>query len=151
MYGERKYLVNMNTSFCFESSGACLLSFKLLEDTLLPKVLCSWDSTPGEVFITCICTLKKKWRLTCVIYMYVAYAMSNKNYYFICTFYDIDRFLTECMEDWQRFNPSRSPPILGTVRVVWRARDGSVPDPLCLCQGIRTVCWLQEWNKQHWI
>lgn len=76
----------MNMSFCFESSGACLLSFKLLEDTLLPKVLCSWDSTPGEVFITCICTLKKKWRLTCVIYMYVAYAMSNKNYYFICSF-----------------------------------------------------------------
>lgn len=52
MYGERKYLVNMNMSFCFESSGACLLSFKLLEDTLLPKVLCSWDSTPGEVLIT---------------------------------------------------------------------------------------------------
>lgn len=42
----------MNMSFCFESSGACLLSFKLLEDTLLPKVLCSWDSTPGEVLIT---------------------------------------------------------------------------------------------------
>lgn len=64
MYGERKYLVNMNMSFCFESSGACLLSFKILEDTLLPKVLCSWDSTPGDYFITYIYTLKMKWILT---------------------------------------------------------------------------------------
>lgn len=49
MYGERKYIVNMNMSFCFESSGACFLTFSILSDTLLPKALCSWENTPGEL------------------------------------------------------------------------------------------------------
>lgn len=60
MYGERKYFVNMNMSFCFEFLGVCFLSFKILEDTLLLKVFCFWDSILGDYFIIYIYILKKK-------------------------------------------------------------------------------------------
>lgn len=60
MYGEGKYFVNMNMSFCFEFLGVCFLSFKILEDILLLKVFCFWDSILGDYFIICICILKMK-------------------------------------------------------------------------------------------
>lgn len=50
MYGERLYLVNMNLSFCFESSAACYKTIIVFSDTLLPKTSCSWNSQQGLIF-----------------------------------------------------------------------------------------------------
>ena len=66
MYGERKYIVNMNMSFCFESSGACFLTFSILSDTLLPKALCSWENTPGELNFNMSITLIVESKMICV-------------------------------------------------------------------------------------
>lgn len=50
MYGERLYLVNMNLSFCFESSAACYKTIDVFSDTLLPKTSCSWNSQQGPIY-----------------------------------------------------------------------------------------------------
>ncbi|XP_052067241.1 uncharacterized protein LOC127706624 [Mytilus californianus] len=41
---ERKFLVNMNISLCFESDAPCLYDFVLFQDSLLPKIMCDWES-----------------------------------------------------------------------------------------------------------
>ena len=55
MYGERLYLVNMNLSFCFESSGPCHKTIVVFQDTLLPKTACGWNSQAGLIYHTLIC------------------------------------------------------------------------------------------------
>lgn len=42
---EKKYLFNMKLKVCFESNGDCRHNFKVFENTRLPKVACSWNST----------------------------------------------------------------------------------------------------------
>lgn len=41
---ERKFLVNMNISVCFESDAPCLYDIVLFQDSLLPKIMCDWES-----------------------------------------------------------------------------------------------------------
>ncbi|CAG2244639.1 unnamed protein product [Mytilus edulis] len=41
---QRKFLVNMNISVCFESDDPCLYDFVLFKDSLIPKILCDWES-----------------------------------------------------------------------------------------------------------
>ena len=48
---ERKFLVSLNLSVCFESKGPCLISMPVLRKTQLPKALCDWKSDfvdPGK-------------------------------------------------------------------------------------------------------
>ncbi|KAJ8320500.1 LOW QUALITY PROTEIN: hypothetical protein KUTeg_002087 [Tegillarca granosa] len=42
---EEKYLFNLKLKVCFESNGDCRYNFKIFENTRLPKVTCSWNST----------------------------------------------------------------------------------------------------------
>lgn len=58
MYGERLYLVNMNLSFCFESSAACYKTIVVFSDTLLPKTSCSWNSQQGLIFYIYLSSIK---------------------------------------------------------------------------------------------
>ncbi|XP_048250793.1 uncharacterized protein LOC124111176 [Haliotis rufescens] len=44
LFGEKKFLINLNVSVCFEEDS-CLLSFPVLKDVKIPKLLCDWDST----------------------------------------------------------------------------------------------------------
>ncbi|XP_033724862.1 uncharacterized protein LOC117314852 [Pecten maximus] len=43
--GEKKYMVNMNLSVCFEQAAAdCLISLQIFEDFKLTKLFCDWNS-----------------------------------------------------------------------------------------------------------
>ncbi|XP_071145134.1 uncharacterized protein [Mytilus edulis] len=41
---ERKLVVNMNLSVCFEWSGSCLYDVIVFQDTVMPKPLCDWEA-----------------------------------------------------------------------------------------------------------
>ncbi|XP_048258717.1 uncharacterized protein LOC124137708 isoform X1 [Haliotis rufescens] len=44
LFGEKKFLINLNISVCFEEDS-CLISFPALKDVKIPKLVCDWDST----------------------------------------------------------------------------------------------------------
>ncbi|VDH92137.1 Hypothetical predicted protein [Mytilus galloprovincialis] len=41
---ERKLVVNLNLSVCFEWSGSCLYDVTVFHDTVIPKPLCDWET-----------------------------------------------------------------------------------------------------------
>ena len=43
LQAEKKYMLNMNLSVCFEQDGPCLVSVPVFENTKLPKLGCDWD------------------------------------------------------------------------------------------------------------
>ena len=43
LYSERFYLVNARILFCYEALESCNEAYTLLENTMLPKITCSWD------------------------------------------------------------------------------------------------------------
>jgi hypothetical protein len=52
LHVERKYKFDMNLSICLESTGSCLYDIVLFKDTLVPKILCDWESDfsiPGKM------------------------------------------------------------------------------------------------------
>ena len=52
LHVERKYRFDMNLSICLESTGPCLYDMVLFKDTLVPKILCDWESDfsiPGKI------------------------------------------------------------------------------------------------------
>ncbi|XP_046562951.1 uncharacterized protein LOC124271844 [Haliotis rubra] len=44
LFGEKKFLINLNISVCFEEDS-CLISFPALKNVKIPKLVCDWDST----------------------------------------------------------------------------------------------------------
>ncbi|VDH91582.1 Hypothetical predicted protein [Mytilus galloprovincialis] len=45
LQAEKKYMLNMNLSVCFEETGPCLVSVPVFENTKLPKLGCDWTQT----------------------------------------------------------------------------------------------------------
>jgi len=44
---EKKYLLNVKLSICFETSGDCQYVFNVFEDSKVPKLGCNWgDNFP---------------------------------------------------------------------------------------------------------
>lgn len=43
LYNERKYLMNMNISHSFESSGKDKVEYVIFRDSLIPKGVCEWS------------------------------------------------------------------------------------------------------------
>ncbi|XP_076086791.1 uncharacterized protein LOC143057371 [Mytilus galloprovincialis] len=43
LYSERFFLVNARVLFCYEASQACSVAYTVLNNTMLPKVTCSWN------------------------------------------------------------------------------------------------------------
>jgi hypothetical protein len=43
LYNERKYVMSLNVSQCYESSGTCSLHHTLFRDALIPKGVCDWS------------------------------------------------------------------------------------------------------------
>ncbi|CAG2190131.1 unnamed protein product [Mytilus edulis] len=43
LYSERYFLVNARVLFCYEASQACSVAYTVLNNTMLPKVTCSWN------------------------------------------------------------------------------------------------------------
>lgn len=41
---EKKYMVSLNLSICFESHGPCVVSIPVLKNARLPKAVCDWKS-----------------------------------------------------------------------------------------------------------
>ena len=41
---ERKFMVSLNLSICFESHSPCVVSIPVLKNTQLPKSICDWKS-----------------------------------------------------------------------------------------------------------
>ena len=41
---ERKFMVSLNLSICFESHGPCVVNIPILKNTQLPKSICDWKS-----------------------------------------------------------------------------------------------------------
>ncbi|XP_046562947.1 uncharacterized protein LOC124271840 [Haliotis rubra] len=44
LFGEKKFLINLNISVCFEEDS-CMISFPALKNVKIPKLVCDWDST----------------------------------------------------------------------------------------------------------
>lgn len=42
--GERLYVVSLNISICFEDEKPCNLTVQILQNTRLPRRLCSWET-----------------------------------------------------------------------------------------------------------
>lgn len=40
---QKKYLINLDVSVCFESGGSCEISVPVLENAALPKADCDWS------------------------------------------------------------------------------------------------------------